>query len=591
MSSRLQQRQSVVKVIATLLKQHVGCHHGVVVAFNSTHSAIDYTEEEDMADELLLDALANHHRIPTAVFTKSVSSLNSDEIYQREPIRNHVVIVSHLATESIDVYQQLVSIYFVGIVVIVLVGGRPAELDDLLRKVRNENLVAILESTDHAIAARTWKVDDSVKNYHTLPNGSMKGRHIRVGVVHQPPAVIVKQKANSSDIVVTGIEPAMINSLSIQLGFTYEYVLSPPKELWGYVVDGAEGNHSSTGLVNMLISKQIDLAIGNFYVSAIRKPFIDYSVSYGVAYESFLVPAPRPYAKWKAVYLALNFENWIVTLATAIAVIIALRLFALPALSRPSSRDKTYADISFCVMYIIGNFASTPVRPLIVRSLANRVCLLWWLLGISTMSTLYRSQLTSHITLPFSPPAIKTLRQLADSPLNKVIQGSMAKNVLLKSPDASLQLLGGQMVVEKNLTRMFSLLGTGSWAVESNVDSLNYMAATMYPINNDGPQVQQINEYVLSNPVALGLQKDSPLKPYFDRRIMIMMEAGILKYERLSFRKRMPKLDVTNTKAHLMSFSLDSLLGAFIVLIFGTIAAMLVFTLELLIAPRKVLVI
>lgn len=207
--------------------------------------------------------------------------------------------------------------------------------------------------------------------------------------------------------------------------------------------------------------------------------------------------------------------------------------------------------------------------------MANRLFLVWWLFGALILSTGYRSGLISFMTFPFTPPPIDTIQQLVASPLKKIVYDPLMKEILMNSDNSLQRQLGRQMITNDNLTYMFSLMNSSDWAVDANLDNLRYVVATQYPMTRSGPQVHLMRECVFAMRAALGLQKESPLKPYFDREIQRLIEAGLIEYHRSRFAKKAVVWNPKASKQKTVAFSLDSLQGAFYSLALCVLAAIL----------------
>jgi len=123
---------------------------------------------------------------------------------------------------------------------------------------------------------------------------------------------------------------------------------------------------------------------------------------------------------------------------------------------------------------------------------------------------------------PLTQPAIDTIQQLVQSPINKVMFTDYYKGALLNSTDPWHRLLGEQIVISNNLTEMYSLVfdrnGKESddlndkWAVDSSLDSILYLSTGK-------PGLHIMKECLFPTRCSLGFQKNSPLKEYFDHQV------------------------------------------------------------------------
>ena len=251
------------------------------------------------------------------------------------------------------------------------------------------------------------------------------------------------------------------------------------------------------------------------------------------------------------------------------------------------NNDAFFSETMICFLYIFGGMVGVPYQDKTVRSNANRFFLAWWLLAAATIiPTLYRSGLISFITFPYTPAPIDTIQQLTDSSLKKISWGQYYKTSLLNSVDALHRQLGDQCVVGTNVTEMFSLLETDSWAVMSNQGNLLYEVVARFPPTSNGPRFHLVNECVFPTRSAIGLQKYSSLKAYFDFQISRIVETGIVEHITSLFAKKQDKWD-PRVNGKLAAYSLNSLQGAFYLLGIGIGLSILAFLVELIVGYHK----
>jgi hypothetical protein len=320
------------------------------------------------------------------------------------------------------------------------------------------------------------------------------------------------------------------------------------------------------------------VSYGDLHIQDRLLSYVDFTRAFRNNFECFLIPAPRPYAKWTALYHPFSSAIWTFTGISCIVAVATLRLLAKYS-SRHPNKDAFFSDTMVCVLYILGNMLSAQ-QPQEVRSPANRLFLIWFLLAAATIiPTLYRSGLISYITFPYTPDPIDTIQQLVDSPLQKISWGNYFKQSLSDSNDPLQRKLGSQFAIATNLSQMFALLETNSWAVMSNQGNLRYQAFTLFPPTSDGPRVHLMRECVFPTRSALGLQKHSSLKPYFDKEIYHLFESGIVEHITSQWAKKQKKWDPTKS-TKLAAYSLDSLQGAFYLLGLGIALSFLAFLSE-----------
>jgi len=205
-------------------------------------------------------------------------------------------------------------------------------------------------------------------------------------------------------------------------------------------------------------------------------------------------------------------------------------------------------------------------QPRQISTLTIRLFIVSWLLSAATIiPTVYQSGFISRLTSPQSPRPIETIRALSESSLGKAtIFGDW---FLQNSAIPHEQILGKQMV-RTNITHMMQLLGTGSWAIESSLDHLQYFVAEHYPSSsrNCSSRFYILKEFFYPTRSCMLFQKDLPLKSHFDRAIQRLIESGFVDYHRSKFVEKLKQL---KTEIVLEPFSLDHLQGAFCALAIG----------------------
>ncbi|EFX70686.1 hypothetical protein DAPPUDRAFT_256761 [Daphnia pulex] len=480
---------------------------------------------------------------------------------------SNVAIFSRHPEELGRIHHQLTDCIYASQIFIVAKMA-PNWADLWLKKMKSEIIVLILRERHKGLREiRHWMINNEINRVKLLRKSNVSrnelgfetkrnlmGRYLKVATLNFPPVVFISNQS------IYGIEPSLMEVLASDLNFTFDYFPVSPNEMWGSV-SGEGENLTATGLLGALMKKEADVALGNLYMDYTRLSIIGFSSYYKISEECFSVPATRPYPKWTALYYPFSNQVWIATILSIFFVILTLRLVAKWSIES-SVVDAYYHDPVLCFLTVWGHlFGLQQAQE--IRSMANRIFLVWWLFGALILSTGYRSGLISFMTFPFTPAPINTIEQLVASPIRKIIYDPLMKEILMKSDNALQRQLGGQVVTNDNLTYMFSLMDSGDWAVDANLDNLRYVVATQYPMTQAGPRVHLMSECVFSMRAALGLQKESPLKLYFDREIQRVIEAGLVEYHRSRFAKKAVTWNPTASKKKIVAFSLDSLQGAF----------------------------
>ena len=136
------------------------------------------------------------------------------------------------------------------------------------------------------------------------------------------------------------------------------------------------------------------MAFGDIYLSEKWMDYLSFSKAYKINYDCFILPAPRPYAKWKAIFFPLTPAIWLASLLSFILAIITLRIL----LGRYSSFSEDSSQFSFianCFLYVFGSVLWVQ-SPRSVRSDHGRFFLAFWFFTATIISSIYRY---NHIIL------------------------------------------------------------------------------------------------------------------------------------------------------------------------------------------------
>jgi len=407
----------------------------------------------------------------------------------------------------------------------------------------------------------------------------MSGLHLKIGTINYPPYIFHNEEMG----IVYGIEPSLLEILSKKLNFTYEYAFAPPNEMWGAVTDFGNNNISITGLLGMLHRKEVDVVLGDLYVKYEESKYIDFSQPYGMSHECFLVPVTLPHPRWTALFDPFQWPVWIALILSFAFVVLTLRLAA-----KLRNASISYNDIYLCILFVLGHVLGIHQNDRGIRSSANRILFIIWLLCVLVIATGYRTELISFMTSPYIPPPVDTVQQLIQSSISKITFGNLMKETMMRSNSQFLKELGQQIIVTYNFTYMFSLMDSGTWAVQSSKETLKYMAAIKFKEGTAGDyRLHLMLECVLPTLSAFGLQQNSLLKDDFNYETQRLIEAGLIQHHRSEFARRLPENPIANVNNVIEPLSLDQLKVVFYLLLFGYLVSFICFVIERIIYRLK----
>lgn len=581
-SNGIDSQPLVAQVVSSFIENS---DSGAIILVTSTS---DWEVNEDLATVLAMN------QFKPFVHYEASSIMSSKQSADRDSIKYDLIAtVDHDFSEFVTVYGALQKNFFLGNVILITINDLSSEAHALLANQNKDNIFLVVVSASHVqvvtmkadamfyatIITNMSNISSAVAKIRSKPNHLGK-RHLVISTLNDYPPAIFWNNNSNADYSVYGIEPSVVEVLSRALNFSYDYLVVPPLEMWGDVYP----NGSANGLMGALYFRKADFSIGELYLDYDRYLNIDFSFAYMMGYECFLVPASRPYPKWTALYHPLTWQVWIGTFISFGFAVTILK-FVAGFSSKIWKRDVFYNDAFVCFLFVFGTMVGVQ-QPQEIRSPANRLFLIWWFVAATIIPTVYRSGLTSYMTFPFTPPPVDTNEDLVKSSLGKISYGEFVKARLMQSNIALQRALGEQITVSRDLPYMTSLMPTGKWALGSSQDYLRYVAATRYPITSMGPTVHLMKECSLPVFAAFGLQKASPLEPYLDRKLQLLVEAGIIDHERSKFAKKQQEWNPKATN-QLVPFSLDSQQGTFYLLMAGVLTSVFMFILEKVNEPRN----
>ena len=497
----------------------------------------------------------------SVTFSLNINSTQQHDLVYEPSICNNVLIFYPPEDQLNLILNQLKINYNLNRIVILVFEGE--DVDTFLYETANENLFIL--SSNEVISH--WRVTDNqirrvnINNFVPgRPNLHSKflNRHLHIATIDYPPVTMITPMAGAP---ADGIEPQLLALIAQHLNFTFDYNRSRPDQMWD-------------GLYKLLTDKVVDVSLGDMFMHASLKDHYAFSIVYKINYEGFLVPIPRSYAKWTALVYPFPVVVWIASFISVLAAILVLYLLSKWAIKQNN-------HLSNCACYVIGNLlAVSQSSHHWVNSNSQRLFLITWLLMATILSTAYKSSFISRMTWPGTPPPIDTIQQLADSSLGKTSFLDWRKEFLLKSTDPHRQRLGSQWFKSANVSEMMSLLDTNQWAVESSFDHLLYLVSS---IPSGHQRFRLMKETLKEERSCMYLQKESALKPYFDRSIQFLIETGFYDHLRSKFCKKIGHIN-TKEQQQVAPFSLDHLQGAFYVFAIGMSVSLIAFLLELLVS-------
>ncbi|XP_033756632.1 ionotropic receptor 25a-like [Pecten maximus] len=245
---------------------------------------------------------------------------------------------------------------------------------------------------------------------------SQTKRTLRVVIAGKYPPFVYENK-NSSDTKYTGYCLDLLNRIAKIVGFDYT-IYEAPDGLIGAMADDGTWN----GVINELIQKRADIAVGPISVMAERENVVDFTVPYyDLVGLTILMKKPKfEYFLFKFL-IVLHPQVWLCIIAAYF--LFSVLLCAFDKLSPfsyqnnlklwkghgPEPRIFTLKEgVWFCMMSLTPQGGGEAPRALSGRLIAAT----WWLFGFIIIAT-YTANLAAHLTVSRMETLIKSLDDLS----------------------------------------------------------------------------------------------------------------------------------------------------------------------------------
>ncbi|RLU21499.1 ObirIr68a [Ooceraea biroi] len=426
----------------------------------------------------------------------------------------------------------------------------------------------------------------------------LHGNGLRVAVFEHIPAVTKAsrdhyQQSTAANPKALGIEFELIRVIAKTMNFKANYYKPDniEEERWGKAGD----NDSYTGLLGEAIAGNADFILGDLHYTMHHLNYVDLSASYNTECLTFLTPESLTDNSWELLILPFRLNTWIAVLCTlllgsGLSYVLALfyQRYIVPNLSEANacySMKGVYLFTEFqnSVLYTYSMLLQVSL-PRLPNAWAMRIFIGWWWIYSILASVTYRASMTATLSRPAIKVTIDTLAQLTRSKLAVGGWSEEGKEFFLTSSDQFSQEIGSKFELTENEDGAVDRVANGTFAYYENAYVLRHARAKrIFEGGNNGRNKSKkdtgstvkynlhiMDECVVQMPIALGLEKNSPLKPHVDLWVRRMTEIGLVR-KWLSDVMEWSKISesLQNTKPETALVDLRKLHGAFVALAIG----------------------
>nr|XP_031828917.1 ionotropic receptor 21a-like isoform X2 [Nomia melanderi] len=451
-------------------------------------------------------------------------------------------------------------------------------------------------------------------NHFIKKTSNLRKKHLRVAVFEHIPSVTEKSRAyynktsnNNSEAL--GIEFELIQIISKAMNFKPKYYM--PKniafERWGT----RGGNQTYTGLTNEAMQGKAAFYLGDLHYTLHHLKYFDLTIPYNTECLTFLTPESLTENSWMLLILPFKLYTWIALLFTLVLGGIAFHFLSLSykkyiSLYKNKMHIQTtfmekeikslylFTEIQNSILYTYGMLLQVSL-PNLPNPWAVRVFIGWWWVYSILVAVAYRGSMTATLANPVARVTIDTLGQLAKSSIQAGGWNKEDKDFFLISSDFNSQKIGKKFQLIVNEKEAIEKVANGSFCYYENYYFLRN-ARVKKQIHekqqrDNGTTRNELlkhnlhimEECVVNMPIALGMEKNSPLKPHVDALIRRIIEIGLVEKwlsDVMEWSKIMEIRQETESEKALVN--LHKLQGAFIAIVTGYLLAFMILVGEIL---------
>ncbi|XP_029678028.1 ionotropic receptor 40a-like [Formica exsecta] len=430
-------------------------------------------------------------------------------------------------------------------------------------------------------------------NHYITKTANLRGNGLRVAVFEHIPAVTEAsrnhyQEGTIADSKALGIEFELIRIIAKAMNFKANYYMpfNIADDKWGKAGD----NDSYTGLLGEAIAGKADFFLGDLHYTIHNLNYFDLSTSYNTECLTFLTPESLTDNSWKLLILPFRLNAWIALLCTLLIGGGGLHVFALVYQKYIGSRPKRdnmkglylFTGFQNSMLYTYGMLLQVSL-PRLPNTWTVRIFIGWWWIYSILVTVIYRASMTATLSHPVAVVTIDSLTQLTKSSLAVGGWNEEGKEFFLVSSDPHSQQIGKKFELIENEKNAIDQVANGTFCYYENSYLLRHIRGKRIFEEENGQKNKNekntgsvkynlhiMEECVVHMPIALGLEKNSPLKPHVNLWVRRMTEIGLVR-KWLSDVMEWSKINESRQKSNSETalVNLRKLYGAFIALGIG----------------------
>ncbi|XP_068248905.1 probable glutamate receptor [Palaemon carinicauda] len=437
-----------------------------------------------------------------------------------------------------------------------------------------------------------WRGDSFLRRPTFFPNKVSNLRQVvlNVSTFEYPPATIYRRSSDGSLLFKYGRDISLVETLAEVFNFSVSFKEPGPGELWGRI----HPNGSWDGIVGFLARGEADIAVANIYITALlgRSEFQEYSSPYTSDVGCVVSRKDQPLPQWLSPVLPFHPVTWA---AFFIGLLISGPLLSLfgKASAHFGTENPNFQSLAVSCLYAYGVHFNHSMATLPKRKGTQIFVSFLWLYAIIFIIA-YCSNLVAFLTVSRDPASIETFQKLQESKLRVLGIGSFFKTSMEKAGNMYLRALAERFYPYPTFEDAKKEILSGGAVMLDSRSVLEFHSAQIRTYRGR-PLLRILKECFSPYNIGIAYQRNSPLKPQFDRAITALFESGLVRRWFLDSIELFRKFQIEDAETNRLSFQGDSdqgresgviplgmehMLGIFIIYGFGVLFSAMLFVLE-----------
>lgn len=333
------------------------------------------------------------------------------------------------------------------------------------------------------------------------------------------PFLVEIEKKNNGWICKRGIFKYILNSLILHFNFTF--VISPSN-------NGDTGkqlpNGSWNGVIGDISSGRADIGVSTTY-SPSRYKVVTFTRAFEYIWVTFMIGQPKKSYSWEAIMWPFQTTLWISILISLLAIILTFKVISRWEDLVMRKQIKFEFTVMQIVFTLLGKELPYPTSP------SARIILSFWLLSALVINTLYVAKIVELLAFPVFQAQPKSFKELIDPSYHYKfgfdLSGGALYNHFESSSNPVLRKVFEDLSPPKEAVNCFTSALESNFACISWRGTADYIAyRNLSLVYGKSPLNAADDDKTLFVPQGLVLQRNSILKPNFNRYVEMLMDSG-----------------------------------------------------------------